>query len=378
MIVSNFRQDGASERSIKAYNNLDNMIFEAFIAAAKKTIWKKSGYKISPDLGEAGLKVNFWKSIKSLIYRRSQPLPATIKIAEKLQVNIDQAMGLSKNAALKQVDKMVQELRVVQREASQRRQEWLERNAQNIAKAANIDDWRKHMEQMLRMEKEREVNRKLSAITKCPQQSLDWIEVPTGMWYYSHSKKEIYRYHQGVFETFSLITPSRNLIPTSPWRFYKHHHLKVPPDDIVEAQVDEAEDHLMLTAIFKPTPNWRTVTVTKEIEELLLERNKRHLQQSDIEEGRVHNLNIQKLLSNHGTDLLQEVLDGTITIDDAADEVVSAWIWALKQTDDEKALMPITGSISTSEFHGSFQGSIRTHILFSIRAPLLNMEMSCN
>jgi hypothetical protein len=62
------------------------------------------------------LKVNFWKSIKSSIYRRSPPPPATFKIAEKLQVNIDKAMGMSKNAALKQVDKMVQELRVVQRE----------------------------------------------------------------------------------------------------------------------------------------------------------------------------------------------------------------------------------------------------------------------
>jgi hypothetical protein len=76
---------------------------------------------------------------------------------------------------------------------------------QNVAKAAEIDDWRKHMEQMLHMEKEREVNRKLSVITKGPGpgQSLDWIEVPTGMWYYSHSKKEIYRYHQGVFQAYS-------------------------------------------------------------------------------------------------------------------------------------------------------------------------------
>ncbi|KAL7502579.1 hypothetical protein ACHAXN_000520, partial [Cyclotella atomus] len=354
-IVATFRRNGSTHQAIEAYNRLDMSIYEAFIAAAKKTIHKKSGYNRSPDLGEAGLRVNFWKSIKSSIYRRSPPPPATVKIAEKLQVNIEDAMSMSKNAALKQVDKMVQELRAVQREASQRRQEWLERNAQNIAKAANIDDWRKHMDKMLRMEREREVNRKLSAITKGPRQSLDWIEVPTGVWYYSHSKKEIYRYHQGVFEAYSPWSPTRHLIPTSPWKFYKHHHLKVPPEDIVEAQIEEREEFIALTAVFHPSQIWRTVTDTKEIEQLLLERNKRHLQQSDIEEGRVHNPNIQKLLANHGTDLLQEVMDGTISLDDAADEVITAWIRALKQTDEERALPPITGSISTTEFQAAFK-----------------------
>jgi hypothetical protein len=63
------------------------------------------------------------------------------------------------------------------------------------------------------------------------------------------------------------------------------------------------------------------VTDTNEIEQLLLAQNKRHLQQSDIEEGGVHDPDIQRLCSNHGTDLLQEVLDGTIMMDAAADEV---------------------------------------------------------
>jgi hypothetical protein len=57
------------------YNNIDRAIYDAFTAAAKKTIHKKSGYKRSLDLGEAGLRVNFWKLIKSSIYRRSPPPP---------------------------------------------------------------------------------------------------------------------------------------------------------------------------------------------------------------------------------------------------------------------------------------------------------------
>jgi hypothetical protein len=167
------------------------------------------------------------------------------------------------------------------------------------------------MEQMMREEKEREVNRKLTAITKGPRQSLNWIEVPTGEWYYSHTNKEIYKYNKGVFEAYLAWSPSRNLIPDSPWIFYKHHHLKVPHDDIVEAQVEPSEDHLILKAVALPSQIWRTVTDTAEIESLLLERNKRHLQQSDVEEGRVHNPIIQSLLPNHGTDLLDEVLNGS-------------------------------------------------------------------
>jgi hypothetical protein len=43
---------------------------------------------------------------------------------------------------------------------------------------------------MLKLEKDQEINCKLTAITRGPRQSLDWIEVPTGVWYYSHIKKK--------------------------------------------------------------------------------------------------------------------------------------------------------------------------------------------
>jgi hypothetical protein len=49
------------------------------------------------------------------------------------------------------------------------------------------------MEKMMQEEREREINRKLTVITKGIHQSLDWIELPTGQWYYSHDKKEIYK-----------------------------------------------------------------------------------------------------------------------------------------------------------------------------------------
>lgn len=42
-------------------------------------------------------------------------------------------------------------------------------------------------------------------------------------------------------------------------------------------------------------------------------------------------------------------------MEDATDEVVAAWIRSLQQTEAEKALPPITGSITKEEFQSAFK-----------------------
>ena len=185
-------------------------------------------------------------------------------------------------------------------------------------------------------------------------QSLNWIEVPEGTWFYSKKNREIYHYDRGVFETHAAWSPQPGLIPENPWKFYTHHHLKVPSDDIVLAQVSVEHDFIFLQAVYLPSPIWRTVTDPREIERLLLVRNMRHLQQASIEEGRVHHPVMQSIMQNHGTDLLQEVLDGTLSLAEATDEVIVAWINAVKQTERERKLPPITGYISAWEFQEAF------------------------
>ena len=347
--------EGPTEELVRMYNILDNEIQERILATAKKVVKKKFGYARSPALGDAGFKVNFWKSVHSAKCLR-QPIPnATVRKAEKLEIPMQPLIQMSTRQARTQVREAVQELREVQYDASTKRQEWLEVNAQIIARAAGEPDWKKHMELMLRQEKDREINRKLTAIVKGPHQSLNWIEVPIGEWFFSREKGEIYRYDKGVFESYSAWSPQPGLIPTSPWKFYSHHHLKVPHDDIVHAQVSEQDGFLILEAVYKPATIWRTVTDVKEIETLLLERNKRHLQQASIEAGRVHDPLMQSLMSDHGTDLMQEVYDGTISIPDATDEVIAAWIESVKQTDAERLLPPIQGVISKTDFQEAFR-----------------------
>jgi hypothetical protein len=160
------------------------------------------------------------------------------------------------------------------------------------------------MEKMLSQEKTREVNRKLTALVKGAHQGLNLIEVPIGEWFYSRSNREIYRYDHGVFECYSPWSPTPSLIPTHPWKFYSHHHLKVPHEDIVHAEVYREGDFYMLNAVSLPTQIWRSVTDPEEMETLLLQRNRRHLQQAVVEEGRTHDPIIQRMMSGHGTDLL--------------------------------------------------------------------------
>lgn len=346
---------GPSEMLVLEYNNLDSEIMRRILECAKKCIKKKYGYARSPELGAAGLVLNFWKSVhSSKLMQKSLP-QATIRLADKLAVPLQNVATMTRNVARRHVNAACIELRDVQVRASEKRQGWIERNSQDVARAAGEPDWRKHMEKMLREEREREVNRKLTNIVKGPHQSLDWIEVPVGEWFYSHTNKEIYRFHRGVFECYAAWTPSPSLIPSHPWKFYSHHHLKVPHDDIVHAQVRTEDEWLILEAIFRPMQIWRTVTDASEIEELLLERNCRHLQQAVVEEGRTHDPLIQSMMGGYGTDLLQDVKDGTMNIDEATDEFIAAWLQALKQTPEEAALAPILGIISKEAFQEAFK-----------------------
>jgi hypothetical protein len=346
---------GPSETLTREYNNLDREIVERILQCAKKCIKKKYGYSRSPELGAAGMVVNFWKSVLSSKQRRKSLPQATVRLAEKLSVPLRNVSTMSRGDARRYVCAARNELQDVQCQASEKRQGWLERIMQDIARAAGEPDWRKHMANMLRQEREREVNRKLTNIVQGPHQSLDWIEVPIGEWFYWHTNKEIYRFQRGVFECYSAWTPSPSLIPSHPWKFYSHHHLKVPHEDIVHAHVIFVDGWYILDAVCRPMPIWHTVTDADEIERLLLERNCRHLQQAVVEEGRTHDPIIQSIMSNHGTDLLQEVKEGRITVDDATDEFIAAWLTALKQTPEEASLPPIVGEITTAAFQEAFK-----------------------
>ena len=94
-------------------------------------------------------------------------------------------------------------------------------------------------------------------------------------WFYSARAKELYRYNQGVFEAYAAHALQPGLTPTAPKYFYTHHHLKVPPDNTVCADVEVSDVEINLVKVHPPCEIWREVTDMKNIKTIILQRKKR-------------------------------------------------------------------------------------------------------
>ena len=159
------------------------------------------------------------------------------------------------------------------------RHEWLQGIAKDRARAADDPDWEPKLRTMIRTAKENSINRKLSIITKGPRGVLDRIQIPAHDWFHSQRNDQLYHYINGVFEAYPA---------DGKGDFYPHHTLKVLPFDAVAVVIGQhvvsrhyfIADHLPIAPLM-----WNDVTSQEEIETLLLERNKRHLQQTAREEG---------------------------------------------------------------------------------------------
>ena len=92
------------------------------------------------------------------------------------------------------------------------------------------------------------------------------------------------------------------------------------------------------------------------MERLLLEQNQCHLQQTKIEGGTSDSYPMpqfrQSMGMNTDTDTL---LKGRFTTDYEVPPPVAAWIKAVTQTDCEKAVPDVVGSLSKAEFQQMFR-----------------------
>ncbi len=70
---------------------------------------------------------------------------------------------------------------------------------------------------------ERATNRKLSMVMKGYSRGVEKLQVPEHDWYHSQQKRELYQYHQGVFEAYPA---------SDDGIFHMHHTLKVLSDDM--------------------------------------------------------------------------------------------------------------------------------------------------
>ena len=355
-LAHDFTSHGASEINKKRYQTLDTEITQGLLGAAKKVARKDFGYQRSISLGQEGQRLQLWKAILSA-RRLRQDLTDSIKTrAAEHDIDVNAALLLPKKEIVKQVRSARAKLWEVQKQAAEKRVEWLETNAKNIARAAGEPDWEKKMNSMARLTRQRTTNRRMTTVIKGAHRSLQEIEVPRFEWFFSRKENELYRYHLGVFEAYSAYSPQAALKPTHPTVFYDHHHLKVLPPDAVRAEVEHRGDRYHLTLVYLPSDLWTSVTNQRELEKIILSRNKRHLQQAMIEKTRVHDPIMQQLIDDYGTgDLVDQIVDGTLTVDEGADEAIQAWLSALKQTASKMKLPRITGAISVTAYQSAFK-----------------------
>ncbi len=99
--------------------------------------------------------------------RNSPPSPALIRICSSLDLDAAQILSsMDKQALRRRVRDCRANLWDTQKNCEELRYEWLEKTAQDRARAANDPDWERKLTRMKRTALENATNRKLSFLTK--------------------------------------------------------------------------------------------------------------------------------------------------------------------------------------------------------------------
>ena len=350
-LETEFRVLGPTPQLVRRYNALDRELVESIKAAARRTVTRKQhGYARSPALVEAGGTVLFWRSVLSS-KRHMMPITGkATRLGERNDIPLDKANDMTLGQTHKAVQAAWSSLRECQQQAGELRAKWLENSAKYKADVEGDLDAGKVLQTMVRNLRERSMHKKLTRIAKGARSGLDFIEVPTGEWYYSPSNDELYHYDKGVFEAHAAD-------PSTQSHFLLHHSLKVIPDDAWEANVVEEVEGYRVEGVLIRRIEWQRVSDKEEIETLLMQRNKRHLQQMAKEESPPSQQYFDDLLDNFGASpLADKVLEGEVTNDlDQFPHVIREWLKQFTRTEEERRCIPIDGMIYPHEFQQAFR-----------------------
>ena len=348
-IAKQLEKHGPTTALIKIYHQIDRDIIRGMLTSAKRSVKKKFGYQRSPALSREGSLLLIWKSVGSAKRCKRQIPGTTLAKAQEKGLNISEVIRMSQKEIKLSIRNARKALWDVQKRDAAARIAWLEGNAKNIATAKGRQDWEKTMATMVQVAANRNMNRKLTSAIKGSRQGLNRIEIPTHEWYYSEKEEEIYRYDDGVFEAHSAMNSETG-------RYYPHHHLKVLPPDATTAEVEVREECIALLTIYPKSNFWTEITDQKEIERLIMARNKRHLQQVSKEQGLSHHPIMKDIMENCGDNgTADEILNGTYDIPQGTPDAIRAWISSMKRTPAESALPKVTGYISREQFQSAFK-----------------------
>ena len=141
-------------------------------------------------------------------------------------------------------------------------------------------------------------------------------------------------------------------------KYFTHHTLKVVPPDAAPIEVNITEHFIEVQSFITPSePMWRDVTNSDEIKRLLLARNKRHLQQADIEGGTSSTPIMKKVRSEYGLSTFNDqILNGSmVTTMETTPELLD-WFEAIKRP-VSPAIETIVGIIGKESYQEMFKAA---------------------
>jgi hypothetical protein len=333
--------------AIKQYMAIDRDIISSIKGAAKRTVKKNHGYSRSPALSNNSTEVLFWRMILQC-KRNKFPLSDRVyTIASRLNIPHDKFVTLTIPKIHSKISKARQIQRQTQDHAKELRIQWLAGAARTKA-AEDNDKAEREIQNMIKQMHIVSMHQKLTRITKGSRGGLDYIEVPTGEWYYSTEHNELYHFDHGLFECHVAKKEENS--------FHSHSSLKVPPSKLVEVTVEKEDDGIAIVGTYIGPIQWRKVVDSEEMESILLERNKKHLQQVAMEEAPPTQPEFRTLFDDYGCGPNSDrVLEGEVTSDlEQFPTVVRTWFQTLKRTEKEKQCHPIDGWITAKEFREAF------------------------
>ena len=347
-----FVKHGTTPENIQAYHKLYTEFLD-YTRAAEKTASKKDcGYARSPPLVTAGRRLLLYKMVLHCKQRRAPMTRRVLSMAALLDIELEPITLLTPRQLRREVRLRRDELKDCQHNAESLRQVYIETEAQKRAEASGDNDWKKRVKSMLRSARDSAINRKLTIVTKGRRGILDRITVPTHDWFLSERHKEIYHYDDGIFEAYPHQTGDH---------YYAHHTIKVLADDALPITVSPMDDgRWMLVERLPPRVNmWQDVTSQSEIEQILLRRNRRHLEQTAREGGVSTRPPLTTLRESHGFNPLSDsVLAGThqhILTEYTIPPELTEFFTQLKRSGRERTLPSVLGLITPSQFKEMFK-----------------------
>ncbi|KAL7546462.1 hypothetical protein ACHAWF_009794, partial [Thalassiosira exigua] len=343
---------GIDEARVKKYNSLDKELIASIKAAAKKTVRVNRGYDRSPTLTEARERVHMWRSILTSA-RHAIPITERARsIAEKQGVDLEfhERSGTSIKTLQRCVQDSWEHLKECQREAQNLRSVWMSSLARYKASEDDDEEAARILRTIARNLRDRKMHQTLTHWIKGAHAGLEFIEIPTAEWYYSESMDELYHYDKGVFEAHAPDCETQ-------CHFFRHHVLKVIPDDAREVEVCYEPEGIRRVGTLGRNISWKRLTEKSEMEAHLLRRNKRHLQQVAMESTPPSQGYFESILSEFGTsNAADDLLEGETTNDMTQfPPVVRTWLGQFRRNDDDRKCYPITGLIHTDEFQAAFR-----------------------